>query len=132
MPAKRKQFKPVAFIDCMECLPVTKLPDGPEWTEKLIDVPGPIEGADHQQCRLDGALGGPALNGRSRKPSWQRRLEVADTRKSRAPASENPEHAEARVVELQARDIESSPALTSSPLAIAQCTDRKRVRARGR
>lgn len=31
MPARRKHSKPTAtFIDCMECLPVTKLSDGPE------------------------------------------------------------------------------------------------------
>jgi DNA ligase D-like protein (predicted ligase) len=36
MPAGRKHYKPTAtFIDCMECLPVTKLPDGPEWTYEI-------------------------------------------------------------------------------------------------
>src|SRR5580658_7224388 len=36
MPAKRKRARTAAiFIDCMECLPVTKLPDGPEWTYEI-------------------------------------------------------------------------------------------------
>jgi DNA ligase D-like protein (predicted ligase) len=35
MPAKRKQLRTVAFIDCMECLPVATLPDGPEWTYEI-------------------------------------------------------------------------------------------------
>jgi DNA ligase D-like protein (predicted ligase) len=36
MPAKRKQtVARVAFIESMECLPVTKLPDGPAWTYEI-------------------------------------------------------------------------------------------------
>ena len=36
MAAKRKQSQAAAsFIECMECLPVSKLPEGPEWTYEL-------------------------------------------------------------------------------------------------
>jgi ATP-dependent DNA ligase len=36
MPVKRKQIKTaLAFIETMECLPVTKMPDGPEWTYEI-------------------------------------------------------------------------------------------------
>jgi ATP-dependent DNA ligase len=34
MPAKKK-IKTVTFIESMECLPVAKLPDGPEWTYEI-------------------------------------------------------------------------------------------------
>jgi hypothetical protein len=35
MPAKRKLPVKAAFIESMECLPVTKLPEGPEWTYEI-------------------------------------------------------------------------------------------------
>ena len=34
-PAKRKLPVKAAFIESMECLPVTKLPEGPEWTYEI-------------------------------------------------------------------------------------------------
>jgi bifunctional non-homologous end joining protein LigD len=35
MPAKRKSPVKAAFVESMECLPVTKLPEGPEWTYEI-------------------------------------------------------------------------------------------------
>jgi ATP-dependent DNA ligase len=36
MPAKKKAPVPkVAFIESMECLPVSTLPEGPEWTYEI-------------------------------------------------------------------------------------------------
>jgi bifunctional non-homologous end joining protein LigD len=35
VPAKRKTGVAASFIECMECLPVTSLPEGPPWTYEI-------------------------------------------------------------------------------------------------
>jgi hypothetical protein len=37
MPKKSiTESRPTAFIESMECLPVTKIPEGPEWTYEFL------------------------------------------------------------------------------------------------
>jgi hypothetical protein len=34
--AKTTKIREAAFIESMECLPVTKIPEGPEWTYEIL------------------------------------------------------------------------------------------------